>query len=173
MILKLIETNDTPKIGDLVKDWIYENLYIIKSEADLHFAKEDKVVKPYGISYEVAKRGEYYYDLDSNSIIKSVSRDAPIDSKKVNILPEQFNYQEIVDLGLKDGDELNVALFYDGKAVLSNISKPTPVTYTEGDMEEAFKAGASFGIYIGRYDDDDIKKAPNFKEWFNLNKKKQ
>jgi hypothetical protein len=190
MFLKLIEANVAPKIGDLAKDWIYENLYVIKTEADLRLAKEDVVMLPYGISSSEIIDGDWYliylrgkWELH-NSLPNGGFRPECIGKEvlKVNILPEQFNYQEIVDLELKNGDELPFKSYrryaanddpnstctilrplFDNDKVM--LSKPTPVTYTKEDMEKAFEAARVYKYGELYYID--------FEEWFNLNKKKQ
>jgi hypothetical protein len=116
MILKLIETNKTPKIGDLLLNETNTSLRICEDELDTastYFG--DKAVLPYGISDEPFKKGDYYVDTAYNKIVK-VDKYEERDIRylngynflwKVNIFPEHFNYQQIVNLNLKDGDELN------------------------------------------------------------------
>jgi hypothetical protein len=136
MILKLIKTNDTPKIGDLGKDWISKDLYVIKSEEDLYYAQSDTILKPYGVSDEDIKEGDTYIcwetigDVASNYTIIHGTLEASLERynladnyKKVVILPEQFNYQDIVDLGLKDGDEFEYK-WADHISDAVTISKP-------------------------------------------------
>jgi hypothetical protein len=192
MKLKLIETNDTPKIGDLVKDWISGSLYIIKTKVDLHLAKEDKVVKPYGISDEEIKEGDWYItpdneigkrDSDANGIGNDDAEKMVYcyhlfkDCKKVNILPEQFNYEEIVDLWLKDGDEFKaeplyslgypmelsyrIIPVYNYEDLTSTEIKPTPVTYTEEEVK----------YYLWEMLSKDFSSKEEFEEWFEMNKK--
>jgi hypothetical protein len=187
-ILKFKASSKSPKAGDLVMNG--DSLRVIRL-GDNTYPSQDVVITPYGVSDEEITVGDKYYCAVWESLKTATMDDVkawrgarekniPHVWFKVSILPEQFDYQAIVDLGLRDGDEFNVMTterydytFFDSENGKVVITKPTPVTYTEEDMEEAFKAGTSFGIYIGRYDDDDIKKAPNFKEWFDLNKKKQ
>jgi hypothetical protein len=108
MILKLIETNATPKMGDLVTN-PKNGLIRVASETTLllHEANNHlKVLKPYGYkdwTYE-SDYGTVNQVLTPNETsIFYINKAEHI--KKVSILPEQFNYQDIVDLGLKDGDE--------------------------------------------------------------------
>jgi hypothetical protein len=216
MILKLIETNDTPEIGDLVTN-PKNGLVRIASETTLvlHNALNHlKVVKPYGVSDEEIKAGDKYLIYDEHSwflrecvktdIDSVYSKDGwacVVDCKKVNILPEQFNYQEIVDLGLKDGDKLKLKTkktailhervqhkgYYEksditgyvdtikwGKGKVS-IVKPTPVTYTEEEVKAyCLKAFTYyFGVDIMHQDSSVVLMKEAFEEWFNLNKKKQ
>jgi hypothetical protein len=145
LILKLIENNTTPKMGDLVKSrrgWIG-----IFGEHENSYEDECTVLKPYGISYEERPlKGDVIWDVDTNIISvctylqQSVSSKGNIDLnwyKKVVILPEQFNYQEIVDLGLKDGDELNVYSVDNVIGTLPNnqvmLLEPTH-TYTDEEV---------------------------------------
>jgi hypothetical protein len=180
MILKLIETNTTPKIGDLVQT---EEFLIVVTEDNLQaiLISQDKVVKPYGISDDEVTGYGLRLDVERNTIgiidDDDWYRKQPDKFKKVNILPEQFNYQGIVYLGLKDGDALNgyFHMPFDGKVpyeisldrkqnTLFHITKPTPVTYTEEEVFALIKLlGEDFSIevYVGELE-----------EWFNLNKKK-
>jgi hypothetical protein len=202
MKLKLIETNDSPKIGDLVTN-PKNGLIRIASETTLvlHSGLNHlKVVLPYGINDEEIKDGLF---LVSNSIYQGVftfmehglnsARGFIVDSngglhnpeycKKVSILPEQFKYQEIVDLGLKDGDELNgyFHMPFDGKVAyeisldskqntLFHITKPTPVTYTE---EEVYTLLNKLNQEIMEAEDSRYMENDSVTQWFNLNKKKQ
>jgi hypothetical protein len=163
--LKLIETGESSKTEDLVRNG--SSLRVLKF-GDNSYPEQDKVVKPYGISDDEIKIGDKYWDSlvshwagvgvltmcgyadTEHKIIQStVGTTSPVKSShKVNILPEQFNYQEIVDLGLKDGDVLNgyFHMPFDGKVpyeisldgkqnTLFHITKPTPVTYTEKNLD--------------------------------------
>jgi hypothetical protein len=195
MILKIIETNTTPKMGDLVKlksgklvlaqtsndgfiGW-YIYLGVKGGILHVHFKEDDKVVLPYGISYEERPfKGDVIWDVDTNIISvctylqQSVSSKGNIDLnwyKKVVILPEQFNYQEIVDLGLKDGSNFDYINYdtinpFDIKISIINSAKSPPVTYTEEEVFALIKLlGEDFSIedYVGELE-----------EWFNINKKK-
>jgi hypothetical protein len=120
MKLRLVESDETPKIGDLVKDRISNDLIVICSNEHCYDLEGSViVVKPYGISDEEIKAGDKYliYDghnwflrecikTDIDSVYSKDGWACVVDCKKVVILPEQFNYQEIEELGLKDGDEL-------------------------------------------------------------------
>jgi hypothetical protein len=118
MILKLIKTNDTPKIGDLVKDKISNDLIIICSNEHCYDLEGSvTVVKPYGVSDEDLKEWDLVYDAVPKLVYQLAGKNAHLVERynkykgwysKVVIRPEQFNYQEIVDLGLKDGDELKL-----------------------------------------------------------------
>jgi hypothetical protein len=208
MILKLIETNDTPsdynsllKEGDtlFIPDTFNNITGIVRCKKGLPYILDVcKVVKPYGISDEAIKSEDYRY----SSIQNNVNLANPVDIqigyyierndvyKKVNILPEQFNYQEIVDLGLKDGDEFEVDITYyaDSTPFKSevertdyiykenashscwekiSITKPTPVTYTEEEVCDLI-CDALDDIAGLKLSNEDFKTL-----WFNLNKKKQ
>jgi hypothetical protein len=148
MILKLIETNATPKMGDLVTN-PKNGLIRVASETTLllHEANNHlKVLKPYGISDEEIRYKDWTYESDYGTVnqvltpnetsIFYINKAEHI--KKVSILPELFNYQEIVDLGLKDGDEFDVKPRKPNGVNIwlpISITKPTPVTYTEEDID--------------------------------------
>jgi hypothetical protein len=184
MILKLIKTNNSPKIGDLVKDKISNDLIVICSNEHCYALEGSvTVVKPYGISDEEIKAGDKYLIYDEHSWFLRECVKTDIDSvyskdgwacivncKKVNILPEQFNYEEIVDLWLKDGDELKLKTkktailhervqhkgYYEKSDITGyvdtikwgngkvSIAKPTLVTYTEEEAVKDFFAKDKF-----------------------------
>jgi hypothetical protein len=129
MILKLIETNDTPNRRDLVKD-SKDNLHIYENRGygnglggqGSHFNNKHeriginpRVVLPYGISDDELKEGDDYYSpyydaiVGSNSAtnIKLLNTPKYKGYKKVVMKPENFNPQDLVDLKLKDGDSLD------------------------------------------------------------------
>jgi hypothetical protein len=113
MILKLIETNATPKIGDLVWDTDMKKCHILDGlKLKVIISKNCgyyKLVKPYGVSDDEVTGHGFRLDVERNTIgiidDDDWYRTQPDKFKKVSIFSEQFNYQEIVDLGLKDGDE--------------------------------------------------------------------
>jgi hypothetical protein len=135
IILKLVETNEAPKVRDLVKlksgklvlaqlsndgfiGW-YTYLGVKGGIMHVHFKEGDKVVRPYGISNEKIKLlDNYIFQIEPNDWVlmecyeqdeadRCNSRFKNI-SKKVAVLPEMFNYQDIIALCIKDGDSLKL-----------------------------------------------------------------
>lgn len=106
MILRYIEVDKTPEVGDLLLD---DNTLSIDDGTNVH-SLSTKVVKPYGVSdgdIEVGDTVLYGPGDEAEGEIGICDRISYISDEdmKVEILPEQFNYQQLVDLQLKDGDE--------------------------------------------------------------------
>jgi hypothetical protein len=198
MILKLIETNDSPKPWLMYKEGC--NMFTTWEDDQLPVLKRVgfKVVQPYGISdEEIKEEGDWVIETLNDNLLAQYNPQSlnqrSMGLLNVSILPEHFNYQEIVDLGLKDGDELKfktkkTAILhervqrkgYSEKSDITgyvdtikwengkvSITKPTPVTYTEEDVlsfiEDAFN----------ELEDRDYVTTPEkIRQWFNLNKKK-
>jgi hypothetical protein len=206
MRLKLIETNATPKMGDLIR-FPSGRLHVATQDGITNkgYVHGTKVVKPYGISDEevtevgcsiyVDNKIETVISIDEiNSIVEVRESDtcyAKWYIKKVNILPEQFNYQDIVDLELKDGDEFKaeplyslgypmelsyrITPVYNYEDLTSTEVKPTPVTYTEEEVKAyCLKAFTYYyGVDVMQQDSSVVLMRESFEKWFNLNKKKQ
>jgi hypothetical protein len=145
--------------------------------------KIKSVIKPYGISNEPTNVGDKVWIPDKVNGGRVVTLDSWDEDdmmykfdgnknkctlylpKKVVILPEQFNYQDIVDLGLKDGDEFDAKFTeewvpYDIDSLGSvrkylkktvSITKPTPITYTKEEITNNLEIFDSSGkpLHIG------------------------
>jgi hypothetical protein len=202
MILKLIETNDTPKPWLIYKKGC--NMFTTWEDDQLPVLKRVgfNAVLPYGISNEKIKEGDWVIETLNNNLLAQYNPQSlnqrSMGLLKVNILPEQFNYQDIIDLGLKDGDEFEVdgteiccacgnptenhnyrhpvikremrSLYKDGKV---SITKPTPVTYTEEEVFTLFEKHSLEYFHFLKDRFEKQKPEETLKEWFNLNKKKQ
>jgi hypothetical protein len=150
MILKFIETNEAPKVRDLVKlksgklvlaqtsndgfiGW-YIYLGVKGGILHVHFKEDDKVVLPYGISNEKIKVGDKVVDT-TNCKIHDVNNEASINYlngswhfEKIVIQPNQFNYHQIVDLGLKDGSNFDVDTYSINKSKMLIVDSNNKVT---------------------------------------------
>jgi hypothetical protein len=187
MILKLIETNATPKVGDLVWDTDMKKCHILDGlKLKVIISKNCgyyKLVKPYGISDEDIKGGFFLdtttqykgvyefmeYGLTGNAKGYIIDTQGGLHNPKycfnLAILPEQFNYQDIVDLGLKDGDEFDVKPRKPNGVNIwlpLSITKPLPVTYTEEEV---------YALCKKVYWLSDLSEGA-FDSWFNIYKKK-
>lgn len=201
LTLKLIETGEKPKVGDLIV--MGEVLMLIKNELGLEVVenRKEKAFLPYGLSCEENKfePALYYstvYGLDKESLVdydKEMVRivseyhngQFPPYLKKVELLPEHFNYQQLVELGLKDGDLMSVeywegrnvrtlpVLDSSGKAIISRFTPDLPKvadkqkTYTE---EEVIRLMGEYGEYIlSNCYKESSAIIENAREWFNSN----
>ena len=197
-ILRLVELTDIDHIVDCTF-WIdhlhrpfinpYDNYSSLLSAGF-------KPIKPYGISTDELIEGDKYYsDITKNVRIATMedvktwrhtrAKGFPHTWFKVVILPEQFNYQKIVDLGLKDGDEFEVktARYYNldyptqvedvidthNKTGKVSISKPQPVLYTE---EEVYNLINKFYKRLALEGQEYFAISKDRIDWFNQNKKK-
>lgn len=167
LILKLIETNDTPKVGDLVQaqmdiDYFSDSIakgQLLINENPWIDTDQYKVVLPYGLSYEENEfsPGLYYntvygeemasfinYDKEMIRIVSEYHNGQfPSYLKKVELLPEHFNYQQIVEEGLKDGETFIIDLWHfesEGelhKAIISRFTLDLPKVT---DKQESFQS---------------------------------
>lgn len=173
--LRLIESNTSPDMGDLViskRGWIG-----VFGQHENSYPDECKVVKPYGLSDEEIQVGDTIMNTHLNTIHFNISPTTAtlelerktMRCKKVVLLPEQFNYQDIVNLNLKDGDSFE----YHSRILFEKgiITKPSPIMYTEEEVRELCR----FTYSLGR---DDKSKSQamgeyydTFDTWFEQNKK--
>jgi len=179
MRLKLIESNDRPKLGDLVRG--EDGILRIKENTPFW----DTVVLPYGISDEEIQVGDWYIN-NGKTLMKCGQKQfnkwyegqyQAIKPIKVHILPEQFNYEEIVELGLKDADEIEVQRFnvmnedgslskdvphlVEGKVSIIGNYKSSPKMYTEEEVLSLL-CDANYDTSRGHIiTEDDVI------EWFN------
>lgn len=158
LTLKLIESNESPKIGDIVRN-IVTNCYYLLDEQLLKLCnKNDVVIKPIAISDEEISIGDYYLFLNqihkANRVqeLETYNRQREL-YKKIELLPEHFSndiLQLIVDGKLKDLDKIEVeyeAIFdrtnntvhcnnildSNSKAIIS-IPEPISMIERNGDM---------------------------------------
>lgn len=140
LTLKLIEVDEPMNSGSLIMDYHGELEVITKHYTGDSMDNFDlwvgdytegravksinyKVVKPYGISddeiqvgdthiFETA--GNYIFDFNNKHLLDNVVKRS--NYKKVELLPEQFNYEDIVRLNLRDGDSFEVEEVYEEEA---------------------------------------------------------
>jgi hypothetical protein len=194
MRLRLITSHKKyPDFGDLVET--KEGKLFVSDDKDDCYDIEygGRVVLPHGVSDEEIKEGDRYHNpkynciVDSNSAtnILMLNSEEYKQYKKVEILPEQFNYQEIVDLKLEDGDEFDYHYVQGAEGDTVSIFKPTnlsipestSVTYTEEEVfdliTQALRECEHYDQMIQRLCgmSKEEEWVEDIKEWFSLNKK--
>jgi hypothetical protein len=140
MFLKLVKSIEPPKVGDLV---LNGNKLRVLGYGDNVYPEQDEVVLPYGLAYRRPQVGETCYSFRTRTIgVFGAFEDSYRDEcVKVELHPEQFNYTEIVDLKLMDGDGVDVVInthpnepcVNGGKRLF--VTKTSPLLYTEDELD--------------------------------------
>lgn len=122
--LLLVEVNKQKEIGNLFKNVIGGFIIWTKDHEemkdDLFEYKNKNPFQPIIICDDEIKNGEWYYDIESNTITNKEEDHYNCPCKKILVLPNQFSQeflQAIVDGKVKDGDKVEVDMeFYDSNS---------------------------------------------------------